>query len=122
MNRNTQAERTSDDLWREDPDYPLEDWRYEVANDDTRQGYLDWVAHQKAWREQERPPYTVHVGNIGNIDCVSLAEAEAMFDEYCAQSREGYGRAANEPVALSKWPGEIIKEMTYDKHGNQLND
>jgi hypothetical protein len=25
------------------PDYPLEDWRSEVINSDTRQGYIDWV-------------------------------------------------------------------------------
>lgn len=31
-------------VWGEHPDHPLEDWRYEVANDDTRQGYWDWVA------------------------------------------------------------------------------
>ena len=33
--------------WDEDPDYPAEDWRYEVSNNDTRLGYHDWVTHQK---------------------------------------------------------------------------
>jgi len=36
-----------DDYWGEDPDYPLEDWRYEVANNDTRLGYWEWVAAEK---------------------------------------------------------------------------
>lgn len=29
--------------WGEHPDHPLLDWRYEVANDDTRRGYWEWV-------------------------------------------------------------------------------
>jgi len=28
-------------------DYPLEDWRYQVANNYTRLGYWDWVALQR---------------------------------------------------------------------------
>lgn len=35
------------DPWKSDPDYPVEDWRHEVANDDTRHGYLDWVQSRK---------------------------------------------------------------------------
>jgi len=30
--------------WDEQPGHPVEDWRYEIANDDTRLGYLDWCA------------------------------------------------------------------------------
>jgi hypothetical protein len=33
--------------WDEDPDYPLADWQHEVADDDTRQSYKDWVESQK---------------------------------------------------------------------------
>jgi len=29
--------------WDNHPDYPVEDWKYEVANADTRQGYADWL-------------------------------------------------------------------------------
>jgi len=32
--------------WGEHPEHSLEDWRYEVANDDTRLGYWEWVAHR----------------------------------------------------------------------------
>lgn len=32
--------------WDVNPDHPLEDWKYEIANDDTRLGYSDWVAHR----------------------------------------------------------------------------
>lgn len=29
--------------WGAHPDYPVADWQYEVANDDTRRGYWEWV-------------------------------------------------------------------------------
>ena len=29
--------------WDEHPQYTVELWRYEVANDDTRSSYHDWV-------------------------------------------------------------------------------
>jgi hypothetical protein len=31
------------DHWADDDEFPVSDWRYEVANDDTRLGYRDWV-------------------------------------------------------------------------------
>src|SRR3954463_16315784 len=33
-----------DSVWDDHPDYPSEDWKYEVENGDTRCGYWDWVA------------------------------------------------------------------------------
>ena len=33
--------------WDEDEKYPVKDWQYEVANDYTRIGYLEWVEHTK---------------------------------------------------------------------------
>lgn len=42
------------DFWGQAPDYPLEDWQYEVANDDTRLGYWDWVLCQKEQADEER--------------------------------------------------------------------
>jgi hypothetical protein len=32
-----------DNPWEEHPDYPMSDWRYEVANQDTVCGYQNWV-------------------------------------------------------------------------------
>ena len=32
-----------DNPWEEHPGYPMSDWRYEVANEDTVRGYQDWV-------------------------------------------------------------------------------
>jgi hypothetical protein len=38
-------------VWAEDAKYPLEDWQYEVANNDTRQGYRDWLYNKYANEE-----------------------------------------------------------------------
>ncbi len=35
------------DNWQDDPDFPVRDWKYEVANDDTRLGYHEWVARKR---------------------------------------------------------------------------
>lgn len=32
--------------WGKHPEYPLSDWRSEVANNETREGYWDWVEHE----------------------------------------------------------------------------
>ena len=34
-------------FWRSHPDYPVTDWQYEVANNDTRLGYWEWVVSTK---------------------------------------------------------------------------
>ena len=41
-----------ENIWSEDPDYPVADWKYEVANDDTRLGYWEWVENQKEIHEE----------------------------------------------------------------------
>ena len=33
--------------WEDDHEFPSEDWKYEVANGDTRLGYREWVEHQR---------------------------------------------------------------------------
>jgi hypothetical protein len=33
--------------WAENPDHPLSDWKAEVADDDTRLGYADWLAARR---------------------------------------------------------------------------
>ncbi|MFA5378879.1 MAG: hypothetical protein WC455_24210 [Dehalococcoidia bacterium] len=40
-----------EDPWAQDVTYPLEDWQYEVANNDTRQGYRDWLYNKYANEE-----------------------------------------------------------------------
>jgi len=33
--------------WENDPDFPIEDWQYQVANNDTRLGYTEWIASER---------------------------------------------------------------------------
>lgn len=53
--------------------------------------------------------YAISVGNIGNIGCANLKEAEKKYKEYVKQSKDNYGRAAGEDVALMV-DGEPEKE------------
>jgi hypothetical protein len=39
--------KAADSHWDEDPQFSVGDWRYEVANDDTRLGYQEWIEHQR---------------------------------------------------------------------------
>ncbi len=34
--------------WGEHPVYPVADWQYEAANNDTRLGYWEWVSNKIA--------------------------------------------------------------------------
>src|SRR3546814_10527757 len=34
--------------WSRRAGHPLADWKYEISNDDTRLGYLDWIAAREA--------------------------------------------------------------------------
>lgn len=34
---------TRRDPWVDDPAHPVDDWKTEIANDDTRLGYLEWI-------------------------------------------------------------------------------
>jgi len=39
--------------WEDHPDFPVEDWQYQVANGDTRRGYHEWVdAELEMMREE----------------------------------------------------------------------
>lgn len=40
-------EEIAPDYWSEDPEHPLASWKYEVANDDDRSGYWEWVAARR---------------------------------------------------------------------------
>ena len=33
--------------WDDDPEWPLQDWKYDVQNGDTRLGYWEWVKYNK---------------------------------------------------------------------------
>ncbi len=45
--------------------------------------------------------YSVHAGNIGIVyQGYSRENAQAVYSEYVAQSRDNYGRAAGEDVTM----------------------
>jgi hypothetical protein len=46
MNHETELEDQHGGYWGEHPDYPVSDWQYEVQNNDTRNGYWDWVSNK----------------------------------------------------------------------------
>jgi hypothetical protein len=41
-----QIKEASGGVWGEHQDHTVNDWRYEVTNDDTRLGYWEWVANK----------------------------------------------------------------------------
>ena len=50
-----------EDIWASDPNYPVDEWQYEVAEDSTRLGYWDWVVHSyEAAAGDERISKTVN--------------------------------------------------------------
>lgn len=67
--------------WDDDPAYPVEDWRAEVANDDTRLGYTAWVGHQKETREAESQADSVPRSEFSvRITETSSTKVEMYFD------------------------------------------
>ena len=47
--------------WDDNPDHSADDWKTEVANDDTRLGYLDWVEVRSEMLASEDRPATAEV-------------------------------------------------------------
>jgi hypothetical protein len=39
--------------WGEHPDYPRDNWKYEVVNDDTQLGYWRWVQNNLVINQEE---------------------------------------------------------------------
>lgn len=50
-----QEAKFESDYWAEHPDYPVADWQHEVAEDNTRQSYREWVLQrlEEAWDEED---------------------------------------------------------------------
>lgn len=53
MNDDVQALINKYGYWEERPEHKLETWQYEVANDDTRMGYWDWVDARESEGEEK---------------------------------------------------------------------
>jgi hypothetical protein len=52
--------------------FPIEDWRYEVANGDTLLGYEEWVAHK---READAEPCD---------ECSGTRWPDEVHDDHCS--------------------------------------
>ncbi|QNL30597.1 hypothetical protein SEA_SPEEDDEMON_1470 [Gordonia phage SpeedDemon] len=50
--------------WIEHPDYPIEDWRREVWNDETRLGYGAWVVKQSRFDAENPLPGIDELDNL----------------------------------------------------------
>ncbi len=57
--------------WGSDPDFPVADWQYEVSNDDTRQGYWEWVEQN---REEARQDEGSHQSRCSHGYCADCCE------------------------------------------------
>ena len=59
--------------------------------------------------------YQVIVGNIGLVhESNRCVEARGIYGEYVRQSRQGYGRAAGEAVALFKDDEPVLEYEPFD--------
>lgn len=64
--------------------------------------------------------YEVIVGNIGTMPYTNNKLAKECYDTYVTLSKSGSGKAANEPVTLTK-DGEIIEEYTPNLIANMFD-
>jgi predicted RNA-binding Zn-ribbon protein involved in translation (DUF1610 family) len=71
--------------WDDRPGHPVEDWKYEVANDDTRQSYAEWCA--------SREEFSVAKGDIVSVTIVDESRVERTDDSCrtCGQPYDHYG-------------------------------
>ena len=44
---------TGKTYWDDDSEFPSEDWKFEVANGDTRLGYHHWIEQQRHIKQEE---------------------------------------------------------------------
>jgi hypothetical protein len=89
--------------WGEHPRFPVADWRYEVANDDTRQGYWEWVEIKLEDDPDPGPTYVVWIAELfsedspGWIPDISTLEWRWMHDQTftCDDDPDGSGARAH---------------------------
>jgi len=68
--------------WDDHDDFPPEDWQYEVANGDTRLGYIDWVNHQIEMVGAELESFLLHlppqVWQSSNVQIIFQERKDAL--------------------------------------------
>lgn len=51
--KHSKADTAKISYWEDDPEFPSDDWKYEVTIGNTRLGYRDWVEHERDAKKQE---------------------------------------------------------------------
>ncbi|CAM5611903.1 hypothetical protein ACFSUK_04495 [Sphingobium scionense] len=104
---------TRRDHWDEDSGYPVKDWKAEVANDDTRLGYRDWVDARSEMLASEDSPSTaklaprrdaVRIRATDRIGNIAYIHREANRPMRCT--------LANGVAAALFYAGITVDEMT----------
>ena len=70
--------------WKEHAEHPCEDWRYEVVNDDTKEGYWMWCAARVIQKEEDdarEDPLQEQV-DLFNKYSSNIMLAEEVSEEY----------------------------------------
>lgn len=57
---------------KNDPKYPISDWRYEVANSDTQLGYEKWLEHKREANATEDVLHVIASGLCFKSVCVPV--------------------------------------------------
>jgi len=68
--------------WDSDPRFPVEDWKAEVANDETRTGYWAWVEHKIDLGDPDPEPGPTYDVWIAEPGAHTLARALGGFTEH----------------------------------------
>jgi hypothetical protein len=104
---------TGRDHWEDDPDYPADAWKAEVANDDTRLGYRDWVDARLEVLASDDSPSTAKVAL--RRDAVRIRATDRMGNiAYIHREANRTMRCtlANGAVAALFYAGITVDEMT----------
>lgn len=97
MNENTTSKKSLQQQhgghWGAHPEHPVEDWMYEVANGDTREGYWEWVQRRVGGGDEV---YVVVYSHRHGVDTWLLTER--------------------------KTEGEVIEELREDGEWDERED
>lgn len=99
--------------WDDNPKHPAGDWKTEVANDDTRLGYLDWVEARSEMLAYEDSPGTVEASL--RRDAVRIRATDRLGNiAYIHREANGPMRCtlANGVTAALFYAGITTDEMT----------
>lgn len=99
------------DHWENDPEFPVDDWQYEVAVDDTRLGYAEWVDAQREAKAAEIGSVWWHT-NGNRYRVVALANEHTQLPEKYPVTvvYEGFSNGCIWARPLSDWHRSMKKD------------